>query len=202
MSVWPILYSSAAVSTPACSDMPIHSARLPAVRGNGRGKQPLRFSLQRNQKRCLLQWDHGDRSVLWGWLDSANSNTISNDGKTDAPLSKEGFCCMGDYLSVLVSVYSGAFGNLISKKTLKTGKQKPRIYILMSLLLIWLKCRWVTSLHWLPVRFRIDLTDHFQGTPGSGPKLTSQNCGLLMFLNAALDPQVEPWWLFQSQGWK
>lgn len=78
-----------------------------------RGRQPLCFSLHRNQKHRLFQWDHGDQSVLWGWPDTTNSNKISNDGKTHSLLSEDGFVM--PWLWVFVSGHQRAYvGSLIS----------------------------------------------------------------------------------------
>lgn len=64
----------------ACSAMPI--CFMSTIRGKEGASKPHVF-VWKETKHYLLQWDHRDHSVLWGWLDFRNSNKILNDRKTD-----------------------------------------------------------------------------------------------------------------------
>lgn len=64
----------------ACSAMPI--CFMSTIRGKEGASKPHVF-VWKETKHYLLQRDHRDHSVLWGWLDFRNSNKILNDRKTD-----------------------------------------------------------------------------------------------------------------------
>lgn len=64
----------------ACSTMPI--CFMSTIRWKEGASKPYVF-VWKETKHYLLQWDHRDHSVLWGWLDFRNSNKILNDRKTD-----------------------------------------------------------------------------------------------------------------------
>lgn len=64
----------------ACSAIPI--CFMSTIRGKEGASKPHVF-VWKETKHYLLQWDHRDHSVLWGWLDFRNSNKILNDRKTD-----------------------------------------------------------------------------------------------------------------------
>ncbi len=137
MSVWPILYSSAAVFASACSAIPIHWALHARCQSERRGKQPLCFSLQRNKSTVSCRGTTGTTVCHEGDLTLQTATRSQMMGRQMPCWAKRilEFChchclCVSLPLCTWVLMWQCHF-----KEDTENRATKPTVYILILLLI-------------------------------------------------------------------